>query len=167
MVILTSSSNKKITFIKKYLGEKNVSTINYKEIPEWGKKAKEISDDGKGVDHLLDVGGAKTLKQSLEAIAFNGSVNAIGFLARNKKDDESSSIGDNDTSMYALKKNVTLRGIQVGSVEQFNEMTRAIDMHQIKPLIDKVFKFEDLKSAYEHQWSQQHVGKVVIKIAPN
>ena len=166
-VILTSSSNEKITLIKKHLGEKNVSTINYREIPEWGKKAKEISDGGRGVDHILEVGGTKTLKQSFEALAFGGSISIIGFLALNEKTDDSSSIGDNDVSMLALKKGAIVRGILVGSVEQFNDMNRAIDMHQIKPIIDKVFKFEDLKSAYEYQWSQKHIGKVVVKVTAN
>ena len=166
-VILTSSSNEKIALVKKHLGEKNVSTINYREIPEWGKKAKEISDGGRGVDHILEVGGAKTLKQSFEALAFGGSIDLIGFLARNEKNDDNSKIDDNDVSMFALKTNATVRGIQVGSVEQFNDMNRVIDMHKIKPVIDKIFQFEDLKSAYQYQWSQQHVGKVVVRVAPN
>lgn len=166
-VILTSSSNEKIALIKKKLGEKNISTINYREIPEWGKKAKEISDGGRGVDHILEVGGTKTLKQSFEALAFGGSIGLIGFLARNEKDDDSSKIGFSDISVLALMKNATVRAILIGSVEQFNDMNRAIDTHQIKPIVDKIFKFQDLKSAYEYQWSQQHVGKVVVKVADN
>ena len=66
--------------------------------------------------------------------------------------------------MNALMKNLFIRGVLVGSIEQFKAMSAAIEANNIKPIIDKVFEFEDAKSAYEYQWLQQHVGKVVIQI---
>ncbi|UJR07058.1 hypothetical protein I4U23_011346 [Adineta vaga] len=66
--------------------------------------------------------------------------------------------------MGTLGKNACIRGISIGSVQQFNTMNDAIEMHKIKPIIDKIFEFEDLKSAYEYQWSQKHIGKIVVKI---
>ena len=113
-VIITSSSNDKIATIKKLLGEKNLSTINYTETPEWGKKAKELTD-GRGVDHILEVGGEKTLKQSFEALAFGGSIGLIGFLSRGS-DAPSMSVGE--VCLNALLKNANLRGVLIGSVEQ-------------------------------------------------
>ncbi|CAF0795926.1 unnamed protein product [Adineta steineri] len=159
-VIITSSSNEKIAAVKKYLGEKNVCTINYREIPEWGKKAKELSHGGRGVNHILEVGGEKTLPQSLEALAFGGSIGIIGFVAGT---DVSSSTG-NGITMQILMKNANVRSVLIGSVEQFNAMNAAIEMHRIKPIVDKVFEFEDFTDAYEYLFSQKHVGKVVVKI---
>ncbi|CAF1074653.1 unnamed protein product [Adineta steineri] len=159
-VIVTSSSNDKIATVKKHLGEKNVLTINYSEIPEWGKKAKELTD-GRGVEHILEVGGEKTLEQSLEALAFGGSISLIGFLSHGS----GPSMTVTDLTMGALRKNACIRAVLIGSVEQFNAMNAAIETHKIKPIIDKVFEFEDLKNAYEYQWSQQHVGKVVVKVS--
>ncbi|CAF1118288.1 unnamed protein product [Adineta ricciae] len=158
-VILTSSSNKKIDAIKTHLGEKNVMTINYSEVSEWGKRAKELTD-GRGVDHILEVGGANTLKQSIEAIAMNGSIHVIGFLGQGNGSDMTVS----ELIMNVLTKNAFIRGVLIGSVEQFKAMNAAIEANDIKPIIDKIFEFEDVKSAYEYQWSQQHVGKVVIQI---
>ncbi|CAF1411732.1 unnamed protein product [Didymodactylos carnosus] len=159
-VIITSSSNDKIATVKKYLGEKNISTINYSETPEWGKKAKEITG-GRGVDHILEVGGEKTLKQSFEALAFDGSIDLIGFLGHGG----ASTMSGAEVCMGILLKNACIRAVLIGSVMQFNAMNAAIETHQIKPLVDKVFEFEDLKSAYDYQWSQQHVGKVVVKVS--
>ena len=89
---------------------------------EWSKKAKEISDGGGGVDHILGVSGAKRLKQSFEALAFGGSFALIGFLVRDEKDDDKSKIDGDDVSMLALQKNATIRGIVIGSVGQLNNM---------------------------------------------
>ncbi|CAF1072603.1 unnamed protein product, partial [Didymodactylos carnosus] len=159
-VIMTSSSNDKIATVKKLLGQKNISTINYSETPEWGKKAKELTG-GRGVDHILEVGGEKTLKQSFEALAFGGSIGFIRFLSQGS----GSSMSGTEVYMGTKKKNAHVHGVMVGSAEQFNAMNAAIETHNIKPIVDRVFEFEDLKSAYEYQWSQQHVGKVVIKVS--
>lgn len=158
-VIVTSSSNEKIASVKKHLSEKNLWTINYSEIPEWGQKAKELTN-GHGVDHILEVGGENTLKQSFEALAFGGTINIIGFLSRGN----GSSMTVAEVGMKTLMNNACVRGVLIGSVEQFNAMNAAIETHQIKPIIDRVFEFEDLKKAYDYQWSQQHVGKVVVKV---
>ena len=164
-VILTSSSNEKIVSAKKILGEKNLTTINYRENPEWGKTAKELSTGGRGVDHILEVGGVKTLKQSFEAIAFGGSISLIGFLSQNDSSDDSNNLSVSDVCMKILTKSACVRPIGIGSVEQFNDMNAAIETQKIKPIIDNVFEFEDLKKAYEYLWSQKHIGKVVVKVA--
>jgi NADPH:quinone reductase-like Zn-dependent oxidoreductase len=79
-VILISSSNVKIAKIRNCLGIRNLSTINYIDTPEWSKKVKDLTG-GRGADHILEVGGEKTLKQSFEALAFGGSINIIGYLS--------------------------------------------------------------------------------------
>jgi NADPH:quinone reductase-like Zn-dependent oxidoreductase len=159
-VIIISSSNIKIAKVKNCLGLKNVSTINYIETPEWGKKAKDLTG-GRGVDHILEVGGEKTLKQSFEALAFGGSIAFIGYLSILGVGPSMSGL---DVCIGTLTKNASVRGILIGSVEQFNAMNAAIETHKIKPIIDKVFEFQDVKNAYEHQWTRKHIGKVVIKL---
>lgn len=158
-VISTSSSNEKIATVKKYLGEKNLWTINYSEISEWSKKAKELTN-GHGFHHILEVGGENTLKQSFEALSFGSVINIIGFLSNGR----GSSLKAAELGMATLMKNAYVRGVLIGSVEQFNATNAAIDTQQIKPIIDKVFEFEDVNKAYEYQWSQQHIGKVVVKV---
>jgi NADPH:quinone reductase-like Zn-dependent oxidoreductase len=159
-VIIISSSDNKLIRAKKHLGQKNLSTINYSQTPQWGKKVKELTG-GRGVDHILEVGGEKTLKQSFEALAFGGSINFIGYLSIIGTGPSMSGL---EVCIGTLTKNACVRGILIGNVEQFNAMNAAIETHQIKPIIDKVFEFEDLKNAYEYQWAQKHIGKVVIKV---
>ena len=125
-----------------------------------GKKVKELTG-GRGVNHILEIGGEKTLKQSLEALAYGGVINVIGFLSIIGTGPSASGL---EVIMGTLGKNACIRGIAIGSVQQFNAMNDAIEMHKIKPIIDKIFEFEDLKSAYEYQWSQKHIGKIVVKI---
>ncbi len=155
-VIITSSSDEKLSVVKK-LGER-VHTINYSETPEWGVRAKEITG-GRGVDHILEVGGEKTFLQSLEALVLGGSICIIGFIARKGASSAGAALIGG-----ILGKNANVRGILVGSVEHFNDMNAAIETHNIKPIVDKVFEFKDVKEAYQYQWDQKHVGKVVIKI---
>ncbi|EIW56497.1 GroES-like protein [Trametes versicolor FP-101664 SS1] len=148
-VIATSSSDEKLKLAKS-LGA--TYTINYKTTPNW---ADETS--GRGVDHILEIGGAGTIMQSVTAIRNGGTVSIIGFVA-----------GQGDVSMLpllVLGKAAIVRGILVGSREQFEKMNRLISANHLKPIVDKVFAFEDLRMAYEYQGSQQHVGKVVIKVS--
>ena len=63
-----------------------------------------------------------------------------------------------------VSRSADLRGLYVGSREQFAEMNAAIDQHGLDPLIDEVFPFEDAAAAYRHLASQAHVGKVVISV---
>ncbi len=59
-------------------------------------------------------------------------------------------------------RSITTRSITVGSRQSFEAMLRAIDVNQMRPVIDKVFSFEDAKLAYQHLQEQKHFGKVVI-----
>jgi NADPH:quinone reductase-like Zn-dependent oxidoreductase len=159
-VILISSSDDKIVRAKRHLGQKNLSTINYSVIPEWGKRVKQMTG-GRGVDHILEIGGERTLKQSFDALAFGGLISFIGFLSLIGTGPSMSGL---EVCIGTLMKNASVRGIVIGSVEQFNAMNDFIETHKIKPIVDKVFEFEDLKNAYEYQWSQKHIGKIVVKI---
>ncbi|KAI0085551.1 NAD-P-binding protein [Irpex rosettiformis] len=153
VVIATSSSDAKLEIAKK-LGARHL--INYKTTPEWEKEVLRITN-GRGVDHIIEVGGPGTLEKSVDSVRMAGWVHVIGFLAGQ---------GDvNNVPLKTLFRAAMIRGIMIGSRKQFEEMNRLIEAQQIKPLVDKVFGFEEAESAYKYLESQKHVGKVVIKVA--
>ncbi len=101
------------------------------------------------------------LKQSFETLEFGGSIAFLGYLSIIGTGPSMSGL---EVCIGTLTKNASVRGILIGSVEQVNAMNVAIETHKIKPIIDTVFKFEDVKNAYEYQWSRKCVEKVVIKV---
>jgi NADPH:quinone reductase-like Zn-dependent oxidoreductase len=148
-VIVTSSSEQKLARAKE-LGATH--GVNYKTTPEWDKAVVEAS--GGGVDHVVEVGGPGTLAQSLRAIRIGGKITLIGVL--------SGAAEINPMLIFARRAN--LQGISVGSMQMFEAMNRAISVSGLKPIIDKVFSFDDAPAAYRHLQSAQHFGKIVIRI---
>ena len=154
-VIATTSSDEKAKFLEK-LGANVV--INYKEDPKWGETAKRLSPGKLGCDHIIEVGGPGTMKQSMQAVKMEGVVSVIGFLGGAAAEDTPSTL---DTLTYLC----TVRGILVGSRLQFQAMNKCIDANNIHPVVDQTsFKFEDAKDAFKYQWDQKHVGNVVIQL---
>ncbi|KAK1230827.1 hypothetical protein PQX77_006067 [Marasmius sp. AFHP31] len=155
-VVATSSSDEKLKIAKK-LGAKHL--INYKETSEWDKEALKLTD-GRGVDHVIEVGGLGTLDKSMSAVKYAGWVHTIGALS-------GAGEGHGNVIMQTISKAFSIRGIQIGSVAQFEAMNRLIRANPegTRPVIDKVFPFEEVVEAYAHLESQAHVGKVVIKVA--
>lgn len=141
-MIATTSSDEKAAKLKQ-LGADHV--INYKSDPDWGKTAKSLTPNGVGVDHIIEVGGASTQEQSLNAIKPEGVITIIGFVGGAE---------GGPTIINALMHMCTIRGGLVGSVAQFEEMNAAIDANGIKPVVDeKVFDLKDLKESYEYMVS--------------
>jgi NADPH:quinone reductase-like Zn-dependent oxidoreductase len=102
----------------------------------------------------------RRLRKSFECIAFGGLINCIGYLY-GKKD----AVGDRtNTNVLTLKRNVTLKGLLNGPRERLEEMLRFYDEKKIKPVVDKVFAFEESKEALEYLFKGGHLGKVVIKV---
>lgn len=166
-VILTSSSDDKLnTAIDKITKsrdpseKKRLHTINYKKVPEWGAEAVKLS--GGGVDHILEVGGANTFNQALASINLGGHICVIGFIAQSDNSAEATSGAQLLGSI--LQKGARVNGIVVGSVQQFTELVRFLETTGVRPVIDKVFAFEEAKEAYAYQFSQAHLGKVVVKV---
>jgi len=155
-VIATSSSDEKLKIATK-LGAKHV--INYNKTPEWHEKVLELTN-GRGVDHVLEIGGQGTLEKSAKSIRFGGWIHAIGLIGGS---------GDMpaDVMFNTIWKSCFIRGIMVGSVAQFKNMNRLLALHPeaTRPVIDKVFPFEEARQAFEYLQSQTHVGKIVIKVA--
>jgi NADPH:quinone reductase-like Zn-dependent oxidoreductase len=150
-VIVTSSSDAKLARLKA-LGASD--TVNYVRTPRWHQEVLTLTR-GRGVDCVVEVVGAGTLERSFDAIAEFGKVCLIGVLERRRA----------EISPYALMfKQATLRGIRVGTREMFEQMNRAIDASAIRPVIDRVFPFDDALGAYHLLVSQNHVGKIVIAL---
>ena len=148
-VVVTSSSDAKLARAKA-LGATH--GVNYKSVPEWDKAVVEWS--GGGVDHVVEVGGPATLAQSLRAIRIGGKITLIGVLA--------GAAEINPMAIFARRAN--LQGISVGSMQMFEAMNRAIGAGGLKPVIDKVFSFDEMPAAFRHLQSAQHFGKVVIGV---
>ncbi len=154
-VIATTSSEEKAKKLKD-LGAHHV--INYKSDPNWGETARKFTPEGLGVDHILEVGGSSTMKQSLKAIKMDGVISIIGFLGGGKSEDEPSFLD-------CVKHLCIARGVIVGSRMQLEEMNQAIDANKIKPVVDpKIFKLEEAREAYDYMWDQKHFGKLVIRV---
>jgi NADPH:quinone reductase-like Zn-dependent oxidoreductase len=148
-VLATSGSDAKL---RRVLEMGASEGINYKTTPEWGQKARELTG-GAGVDHVVEVGGAGTLPQSLKAVRMGGHISLIGIL---------SGAGEvNPTSI--LMKNVRVQGIYVGSRVMFEAMNRAIALHRLRPVVDKVFAFGEVREALHHMESARHFGKICLR----
>jgi NADPH:quinone reductase-like Zn-dependent oxidoreductase len=149
-VIATSSSNAKLERVKK-LGASD--GINYKETPAWEDKVRELTG-GQGVDHVIEVGGAGTFNQSLKAVRLGGTISLIGVLA-----------GKGDVNlMPILMKGVRVQGIFVGSRDMFEAMNKAIAVAQMRPVVDRVFDFKDIRAALQHMEVGAHFGKICLRV---
>ena len=149
-VIVTSSSDAKLEAVRK-LG--SWRQINYVENPAWGKAARELTGDA-GVDHVVEVGGADTLQQSLAAIRVGGQISLIGVL---------SGTSVKLDIVPILMQNVRIQGILVGSREGFEAMNRVIAQHEIRPVVDRVFPFDETREALIYMAGARHLGKICIE----
>jgi NADPH:quinone reductase-like Zn-dependent oxidoreductase len=147
-VIATSSSDDKLARVKAMGAD---AVINYKTTPDWGAEAMRITG---GVDHIVEVGGQGTLSQSMAAVGFNGEIALIGVLSRE----------GNVTPREMMFKAGRMRGIFVGSARMATSLNAAIDANGIKPVVDKVFPFDEAKAAFEYHASPALFGKTVISV---
>ena len=150
-VIATSSSNEKLERVRE-LGADHL--INYKEVESWGPKALEITG-GRGVDCVVEIGGAGTLDQSMLATRVGGHVALIGVLA--------GFAGPVQTALL-FSKNLKVQGLTVGSRAMQQDMIAAIEANGIKPVISDTFALADLADAFRHQESGSHFGKIAVEI---
>jgi len=150
-VIATSSSDDKLARLKD-LGADEL--INYKALPAWGAKAMELTG-GRGVDCVVEIGGAGTLDQSMIATRVGGHVALIGVLA--------GFAGPVQTALL-MAKNLRVQGLTVGSRQQQLDMIAGIEANAIRPVISDHFPLEGLADAFRHQAANKHFGKIVVDI---
>lgn len=150
-VIATSSSDEKLERLKA-LGADHL--INYRKTENWGELAREISG-GRGVDHVIEVGGPATLDQSMAAARVGAHISVIGILT---------GLGGEVSIVTALIKQLRLQGLIVGNRAQQMDMIKAIDANKMHPVVDKVFPLERIVEAFQYQESNQHFGKICLEM---
>ncbi len=148
-VYATTSSNEKAERLKEMGAE---MVVNYKEDERWGKT---IFKHTGGVDHVLDVGGGSTMKQSIEAAAIGGHIASIGILGNGRKGEI--------TFPKLFFKHLTMSGLAVGSRVMQQAMVNALNVSELRPIIDKSFGFGELADAFRYQETGQHFGKIVVE----
>lgn len=149
-VIVTSSSDEKLARARQLGAWK---TINYTEEPDWDRATLELTD-GRGVDHILELGGTETYQRSLNAIAHGGRIAQIGVLTG----------FDSRPLITPMQfKNASIHGICVGSVAHYSRLNQFLVRHRIHPLIDRTFTFSQVEAAYAELANARHVGKLVVQ----
>ncbi len=149
-VLVTSSSDEKLERARRLGG---TDFVNYTKTPDWEKEVLSLTG-GRGADVVIEVGGTGTLAKSFQAVAFGGKIALIGVLTR----------GGDTTPHMLMLKGASLHGIFVGNRAMFEHMLTAMVVNDIKPIIDKVFPFDQAADAYRHQMAAAHFGKVVITL---
>jgi NADPH:quinone reductase-like Zn-dependent oxidoreductase len=148
-VIATTSSEAKAERLRALGAE---AVLRYDQDPRWGRAVRKLTG---GVDHVVEVGGAGTLAESLDAVRPGGTVSLIGVL---------SGVREPFTVLPVLMKQVRVQGILVGHRQGFEAMNRAIAASQLHPVVDRVFPFTEARAAFEHLASGTHFGKVCIEL---
>jgi NADPH:quinone reductase-like Zn-dependent oxidoreductase len=134
--------------------------INYKTNSQWSEGVLKITN-GHGADFIFENGGAGTIAQSINAVAYGGNIAVIGFLASCPQDKMP------DVAALALSKGAVVRGIMVGSKQQLEDVTRFVTSRNLKVPVEKEFGFErdEVVAAFEYLVSGQHIGKVCITVS--
>ena len=149
-VIITSSSDEKLDRAEE-LGA--LAGINYRRWRGWGSQAKKLTAD-QGVDLVIEVGGAETLEQSVQAVRFGGQIILIGNLTGGKVD---------FNFIPIFMRHLKIQGILVGHREGAEAMMRAVAQHRMHPVVDQVFDIDDARQAFEALGSGSHFGKICLR----
>ncbi|MFZ0485629.1 MAG: NAD(P)-dependent alcohol dehydrogenase, partial [Arenicellales bacterium] len=147
--IITSSSEEKLARARE-LGA--WETVNYAARPDWDGKVLALTG-GRGVDAVIEVGGAGTLERSIAATRVAGTIVLIGVLT-----------GGQINPVMVMRKSIRLQGIYVGPRSMFAEMNRAIAFHALKPVIHRTFSFENAPAAFHAMAGAGHFGKIVLVV---
>ena len=148
-VIATSGSDQKL---QRLLQMGASDGINYMTTPDWDKRVRELT--GAGADHIVEVGGAATLPKSFKAVRMGGRISLIGNVS-----------GHGEVNpVPLLMKNVRMQGIFVGSREMFESMNQTIEASGMRPVVDRVFPFDQAREAMHYMESGAHFGKICIRV---
>lgn len=151
-VIITSSSDAKLERARALGADE---TINYVNTPEWSTEARRLTG-GEGVDLVLEVGGEKTVAQSVAAVRPQGTVVVIGAV---------SGVGGGIGPRTLIPGATRVQGIYVGSRRMHEELARFVELHRISPVVDRTFGFAVTPDAYHYFQAGKHFGKVAIAVA--
>ena len=148
-VVATSSSAEKLARLKA-LGADYL--INYKDEPDWGEEAAALTG---GVHAVVEIGGPGTMGQSIRACRIGGHISLIGVLT---------GVSGEIPTALAMSKNVTIKGVTVGSIQDQEDMIAAIEVAGLKPVIDSTYPLDRIAAAFAHQISQKHFGKICLEL---
>jgi len=153
-VILLSSDDKKL----EKAGQMGADElINYNKNPNWDELVREKTFQV-GADLVLELGGGGTLAKSMEAAKISGRISLVGVLT---------GFDGQINPLAILRKSLVVNGIYVGSRDMQEQFHRALEANEIHPVIDRVFKFDQVKEAYAFMQSAQHFSKIVIDLKSN
>jgi NADPH:quinone reductase-like Zn-dependent oxidoreductase len=150
--IITSSSDEKL---KRAQALGAVGMVNYRTTPDWDKPVRELTG-GAGVQEVLEVGGKDSLPHALASLGTGGHVALIGGLG---------GFGGDIPVMMLMNDNITASGIYVGSREDFEALNAFIEEHKVKPVVDRVFEYQDAPAALALMDKGEVFGKIVIRVA--
>lgn len=150
-VAITSSSDEKLERARS-LGADYV--INYRQDADWGARVAEWTG-GRGVDHVIEVGGPATLEQSIQACCVGGHIALIGVLT---------GIAGDVPLISLIHKQIRLQALVVGNRREQTDFVRAMETTRIRPVIDRTFPLKQLAEAFRHEKSGHHFGKICIEI---
>ncbi|MCU0837777.1 MAG: NAD(P)-dependent alcohol dehydrogenase [Rhodospirillales bacterium] len=150
-VIVLSSTDEKLARARDLGADE---TINYRSTPGWDMAVKDLTG-GEGCDHLVELGGADTLERSIRATRIGGTISLIGVL---------SGAAAAIALPLIVMRHLRLQGITVGSRDDFEAMARAIDRHQLRPIVDRVFAFGQVPAAFAAFEAERPFGKLSIRI---
>ena len=149
-VISTSSSDEKLEKVRKLGADE---TINYRGREDWDKAVLELTD-GRGVDHVIEVGGTGTLTKSVKSVRVGGHIALIGAL----------DMAGEFNPVPVFMKGIRVQGIFIGSREMFEGLNAMIAASGMTPVVDRVFDFSEAREALKYMESGSHFGKIVLKI---
>jgi NADPH:quinone reductase-like Zn-dependent oxidoreductase len=149
-VIATSSSDEKLERMRA-LGASH--GINYKREQDWGMRVREITD-GRGVDHVVEVGGPGTLPQSIAACRIGGHIALIGVLTGR---------GGEIPTALLMARQQRVQGLIVGSRAEQEDMVRAVEATGLRPVIDSTFPLAEIAAAFRHEEAGRHFGKICLE----
>lgn len=150
-VIITSSSDQKLERARQLGAD---GTVNYRTSPNWDRAVLELTE-GRGVDVVVETGGAATLGRSLRAAAAGATIGMLGALTGLKGEVELAPV---------LMKRLHVAGILVDSRAAFEAMNRFIEQHGIRPVIGHTCRFEQLREALRLMQAGGHFGKIVVEL---
>lgn len=150
-VTMISSSDEKLARVQEMGAD---AVINYRETEDWARASRALTADRGGYDNIIELGGARTLSQSLRAVRPGGTVSLIGVLSGLNIE---ASLGP------IVSRQIRLQGVTVGHRDGFEAMLRAMAQHEMRPVLGETFDFERLKDAMTHLQQGGHFGKTLIQ----
>jgi NADPH:quinone reductase-like Zn-dependent oxidoreductase len=158
-VIVTSSDDAKLDRMTALGAD---AAINYRTSPAWFKDVLALTG-GEGANLVVNTVGMAELDNCLEATASGGR---IGFIGSNSVAAGRAVAPPEPLRRLGLLiiRDITLKGVVVGSRAMMADMVEAMARHAMKPVIDRVYPFDQANDAIAYVRGGDKLGKVVIRV---